>query len=95
VRREPRGTGLLRGLSGLLTGGLVVLAVALAIAWFVARQRGVPGPSGLTLAGHAAAAVAAVVLQRWADRVRGARAAAAALAVAAITAVVLAVQWLA
>jgi hypothetical protein len=46
------------------------------------------------IAGHAVAAVVAVLVQRRADRMPGAAAAGAALAVVALTVVVLAAQWL-
>jgi hypothetical protein len=90
-----RAVRLLRGLSGLLAGGLVALVLALVGAWFLAEQLGVPGPTVSTIAGHAVAAVAAVLAQHQADRRRDGAAVAAALAVVLITAVVLAVQWLA
>jgi hypothetical protein len=93
-RPEPRAIRLLRGFSGVLTGGLVALAAVLLVAGIVAQQRLVPGPGAVSIGGHAVAAVAAVVLQRRADRKPGPAAAGWALAVVAITAVVLVVQWL-
>ncbi|WP_300010046.1 hypothetical protein [Pseudonocardia sp.] len=84
-------TGLLRGLSGVLAGGLVVLALALGLAWVVATRVGSPGPAPWLLAWHALAAVAAVVLQVRADRAGPA----AAVGVLAISAAVLGVLWLA
>jgi hypothetical protein len=91
---ENRAVRLLRGFSGVLAGGLVALAVALVVGAVIAQQRAVPGPDELTIGGHAAAAVAAVLVQRRADRARGAAAIGAPLAVVALTVVVLAVQWL-
>jgi hypothetical protein len=91
---ENRVVRLLRGFSGVLAGGLVVLAVALVVGAVIAQQRAVPGPDALTIGGHAAAAVAAVLVQRRADRARGTAAIGAVLAVVALTVVVLAVQWL-
>jgi hypothetical protein len=91
---ENRAVRLLRGFSGVLAGGLVALTVALVIGAVMAQQRAVPGPDALTIAGHAAAAVAAVLVQRRADRARGPAAVGAALAVVTLTVVVLAVQWL-
>lgn len=84
----------LRGFSGLLAGGMVVLSVALIAAWFVATRMGTAGPGPDTLIWHGAGAVAAVLVQRYADRHAGVAGATAALAVVAITAAVLAVQWL-
>jgi steroid 5-alpha reductase family enzyme len=85
----------LRGLTGLLAGGLVALAVALTVGWVIADRTGSPGPGPATLVWHGAAAVAAVVAQLYADRHDGRSGLLAAVAVALITAVVLAVQWLA
>jgi hypothetical protein len=97
LRRGPyrRGIRLLRGFSGVLAGGLVALSVTLLVAGIVGQQRDVPGPGVIAIAGHAVAAVVAVLMQRRADRAAGsARAAGAALGVVALTAVVLGAQWL-
>jgi hypothetical protein len=93
--RRRRGAGLLRGLTGLLAGGLVALVVALALTWVVAERVGVPGPGTGTVAWHIAAAAAAVLAQREADRRRDRVGTLAALAVVAIAAAVLTVMWLA
>ena len=85
----------LRGFSGLLAGGLVVLVVALGVAWAVAAGAGTPGPGVATLAWHAGAAIAAMIAQRQADRRTGAPGVLAAVAVIVITGVLLAGQWLA
>jgi hypothetical protein len=92
---DRRAVRMLRGLSGLLAGGLVALVLALVGAWFLAEQLGVPGPGIPTIAGHAVAAVVAVLAQLQADRRRGAPASVAAMVVVLVTAGVLAVQWLA
>jgi predicted permease len=84
----------LRGFTGVLAGGLVVLVLALLAAWAVAERVGTPGPGLNTLVWHGAAAVAAVLAQRRADRRRGAPGVWAAVAVLVITAVLLTVQWL-
>ncbi|TWF76318.1 hypothetical protein FHX44_112208 [Pseudonocardia hierapolitana] len=91
---EPRVVRLLRGVSGVLAGGLVALAVGLLVAGIVAQQRAVPGPGALAIGGHALAAAVAVLVQRRADRTAGAPAAGAALGVVALTVVVLGAQWL-
>jgi hypothetical protein len=97
LRRGPdnRGIRLLRGFSGVLAGGLVALSVTLLVAGIVAQQRAVPGPGALTIAGHAGAAIVAVLVQRRADRAAGTAAAGAAFGVMALTAVVLGAQLLA
>ncbi|WP_433292654.1 hypothetical protein ACQPZQ_05480 [Pseudonocardia sp. CA-142604] len=91
---NTRAGQLLRGLSGLLAGGLVVLAVALGVAWYVADQAGSSGPGAQTLVWHSVAAVAAVLAQRYADRHRDVGGALAACAVIVIAAVLLSVEWL-
>jgi len=65
-RRARR--SLLRGVSGLLVGGLVALALVLAAGWVYADRTGLPGPGLGMLIGHAVAAVAAVVAQVRVDR---------------------------
>jgi hypothetical protein len=84
----------MRGLSGLLAGGLAVAAVALFVVWFVAAGAGVTGPGASTLVWHAAGAVVAVAGQIYADRRAGPRGTLASLGVIAVSAGVLAVQWL-
>lgn len=84
----------LRALSGLLVGGLVVLAVALGVGWLIASWGGGTGPGPATLIWHGLAAVAAVPLQVYADRHQDGRGTAAAAVAAGITVAVLAVQWL-
>jgi hypothetical protein len=86
--------GWLRGMSGMLAGGLAVVAVALFVIWFVAAGAGVTGPGASTLVWHAAGAVLAVAGQAYADRNPGTRGTLAALGVIAVSAGVLAVQWL-
>jgi hypothetical protein len=85
----------LRRVSGVLAGGLVVLAVALGVAWVVSTRTGSPGPAAGFLAWHAVAAVAALVAQVRADRAADGRGTVPALAVVLISAVVLAALWLA
>ena len=65
-RRARR--SLLRGLSGLLVGGLVALALVLAAGSVYADRSGLPGPGLGMLIGHVVAAIAAVVAQVWVDR---------------------------
>lgn len=91
---RQRRAGWLRGLSGLLAGGMVAVAAALFVAWFVAAEAGAPGPGSATLAWHAAGAVVAVAGQVYADRRAGARGTCAAIGVIAVSAGVLAFQWL-
>ncbi len=84
---------LLRGLSGALAAGLVVLAVFLGVVKGFSGPETVPGPTVGALVGHGVGAAVAVVLQWVADRSRGGRAAVAALAVLAVVVAVLWTFW--
>ncbi|OLM16593.1 hypothetical protein Ae707Ps1_0851 [Pseudonocardia sp. Ae707_Ps1] len=77
----------------MLAGGLVVLAVGLGIVEWVAGSNGVPGPGSGALAGHAGAAVAAVVGQIVADRRRDRTGSLVALGVVGLAALVLGAGW--
>lgn len=85
---------LLRGLSGLLVGGLVALALVLMAGWFYADRAGLPGPGIGMLVGHVVAAVAAVAGQVWVDRRRDRVGTLVAAALAALVAGGLALVWL-
>ena len=91
--RRPR-RSLLHGLSGLLTGGLVALALVLVAGWFYANHAGLPGPGPGMLIGHVAAAAAAVTIQVWADRRPDLVGSLAAAALAALIVGGLALVWL-
>ncbi|WP_066905292.1 hypothetical protein [Millisia brevis] len=80
----------LRSISGVLAGGLVVLAIGVIV---VSRIESVgAGPGATSLVVHVVAAIGAVVLQVLADARRTSRAAAA-LASLMIVALVFAVLW--
>lgn len=101
VSPAARFRSLLRALSGLLAGGLVVLALALGVAWVVAVRSGSHGPAPDFLAWHGLAAAVAVIAQRRVDQAPRHRVGwdrvgtAASLGVVGLTAVVLAALWLA
>lgn len=82
-----------RGFSGVLAGGLVVLAVAVGVAQWLVGSSGRPGPGTDVVVWHAVAALAAVTFQVIADRVRGLRLLLAAGAVLLLTAAVLWFGW--
>lgn len=90
---SPRVSGptvMVRGVSGVLTGGLVVLALVVAV---LASWRSVAGPSTAMVFIHVAAAAVAVLIQVAGDR-RGRSATwLAGAAVLAISAVLLWTQW--
>lgn len=82
-----------RGLSGVLAGGLVALAVVVCLAQWLAGASGLPGPGCTAVTGHVAAALAAVVLQLAAERFRGWTATLACWAVLLLAAGVLWFGW--
>jgi len=79
--------------TGVLAGGLTVLAVFVLLAQVIAWTRGETGLGVPTVAGHLAGAVLAVLAQRQADRRAGGGAAAARLSVAVLAAAVLTLFW--
>ncbi len=89
-----RRRSLARGLSGVLVGGLVALALVLLGGWFYADRSGLPGPGLVVLVGHGTAAVAAVVAQVWVDRRPDRTGTLAAAALAALVVGGLALTWL-
>ncbi|HKR50762.1 MAG TPA: hypothetical protein VJT72_14505 [Pseudonocardiaceae bacterium] len=82
-----------RGLSGMLAGGLVVLAIVVCLAQWLADGSGRPGPGMAEVVGHVVAALAAVALQVAADRRRGPFSALASGSVLVIAAGVLWFGW--
>jgi hypothetical protein len=91
---RPRSRSLLRGLSGVLVGGLVALALVLLAGWFYADRTGLPGPGLAVLVGHGVAAVVAVVAQVWVDHRRDRTGTLAAAALAALVVGGLTLVWL-
>ncbi|MEV1296041.1 hypothetical protein [Pseudonocardia sp. NPDC049635] len=84
---------LLRGLSGVLAGGLVVLAVGLVAVEWLGGRSGVPGPGTGAVAAHLVAAVVAVTGQVIADRRADRTGTLAALGVIGTVALVLGLGW--
>lgn len=82
-----------RGLSGVLSAGLVALALTVCLAQWLAGSSGDPGPGAAVVAGHVLAALAAVVLQLAAERFRGRIATLAAWSVVVLAAAVLWFGW--
>ncbi len=85
---------LLRGLSGVLAGGLVGLALVLLAGWLLTTRAGSTGPSTGMLVGHGLAAVLAVAAQLVADRRADRIGILAAFGVLVVSVVVLVVYWL-
>lgn len=82
-----------RGLSGVLSAGLVALALTVSLAQWLAGSAGDPGPGSVVVTGHVLAALAAVVLQLAVDRFRGRIATLAAWSVMVLAAAVLWFGW--
>ncbi|RCW42816.1 hypothetical protein DFQ14_10872 [Halopolyspora algeriensis] len=82
--------GLVRGLTGSLAAGLLVLAVTLLGVQLWATNSGLPGPGAGVVIGHLVASVVALVAQAVADRRRGL---AGGLSAAVVLAVVLGALW--
>lgn len=96
-RQRSRSAGLgvrrlLRGLSGALAAGLVVLTLVLAVAQWLSPSATV-GPGAATIVGHGVGAVVALLAQAVADRSRGGRAVAASVVVLAVVVMVLWLGW--
>lgn len=83
----------LRTLSGAVTAGLVILALAVAGAQYLGSVRGFPGPGVVSVAVHAVGAVLAIVSQRIADHRGRFLSVLGSLGVFVITAAVLWTQW--
>ncbi|MGB9281404.1 MAG: hypothetical protein WCB57_15165 [Pseudonocardiaceae bacterium] len=92
LRRAQRAP---RGLSGVLAGGLVALAIGVCVAQWLAGMSGRPGPGMAVVVGHVIAALAAVALQLATDRFHGRMAALAAWSVLLLAAAVIWFGWLA
>lgn len=60
-----------RGLSGIVAGGVVVLAVTVVGAAFLGARRGFPGPGGVAVTWHVIAALMVVAVQIAMDRRHG------------------------
>jgi hypothetical protein len=84
---------LLRGCSGLLTGGLATLFVVLVGCWAASMVVGTPGPGGWMLLGHLSAAGTATGLQRVADRRHDRVGVSAAVGVVIVTVLVALIFW--
>lgn len=92
LRRAQRAP---RALSGVLSGGLVALAIVVCVAQWLASTSSRPGPGVAAVAGHVIAALAAVLLQLAADHFQGRMAALAAWSVLLLATAVLWFAWLA
>ncbi|GAB2929243.1 hypothetical protein GCM10027047_27360 [Rhodococcus aerolatus] len=93
TRTDVAGVRLLRGVSGVVAGALVVMAVVVVAAEVVSTQRAVEGPGAATVALHVVAALLAVPAQVHADHRRGAAAVPGALVVVLVAVALLWAAW--
>ncbi len=84
---------MLRGLSGAVTAGLVVLAAVVVGAQYLGTQREFPGPGAVSVTVHIVVAVVAVVLQHFADHRHRATSVLASLLVFVAAGLLLWTQW--
>ncbi|WP_328387887.1 hypothetical protein [Nocardia sp. NBC_00416] len=84
---------LIRGISGIVAAGLVLLAVVVVGAALIGDRRGFPGPGAESVVAHIAVAVIAVVAQVYSDRTRGAMSLGAAAVPPVAGAILLWTQW--
>lgn len=92
-RRDPWMTRVLRGLSGVVSGGVVALTAVVLGAAYLASDRDFPGPGAESIAAHVLASVLVVGLQVYSDRRRAGASFAASTAVLVVTALLLWTQW--
>ncbi|MFC8380777.1 hypothetical protein [Nocardia sp. NPDC056952] len=84
---------LLRAVSGVVAGGVVVLLCVVVGAAVIGSRRDFPGPGAESLAWHFVAAVVVVVAQVFADRRRGMSTLFGSAAVLVTAGVLLWTQW--
>ncbi|MFD8249402.1 hypothetical protein [Nocardia sp. NPDC059691] len=82
-----------RGLSGIVAGGVVVGMLVVVGAAVIAQRRGFPGPGAESVAWHVAAAVVALVAQIYSDRHRGSAAFTGSMIVFLAAGLLLWTQW--
>ncbi|MBL1076137.1 hypothetical protein JK358_17200 [Nocardia sp. 2] len=83
----------LRGFSGVIAAGTVVLALVVVGAEVLGYRRGFPGPGAADVAWHVAGAVVALGAQIFADRRHGFAAFCGSLVVFAVAGYLLWAQW--
>ncbi|MFI9636425.1 hypothetical protein ACIHAX_27405 [Nocardia sp. NPDC051929] len=83
----------MRGLSGVVAGGVVVGMLVVVGAAVIAQRRGFPGPGAESVAWHVAAAVVALAAQIYSDRHRGSAAFTGSMIVFLAAGLLLWTQW--
>lgn len=87
------GYGFLRGVSGILAVGMVLLALGNIAVQFYANSRDLPGPGTLAVTAHIVAALLVIVAQFIADRFNDWRAPVSSTAVFLVSAATLWLFW--
>ncbi|MEU7628359.1 hypothetical protein AB0C34_00040 [Nocardia sp. NPDC049220] len=82
-----------RGLSGIVAAGTVVLMLVVVGTAVIADRRGFPGPGGESVTWHVVAAVIAVAAQMYSDRHRGSAAFSGSAVVFIVAGLLLWTQW--
>jgi hypothetical protein len=93
VGRAGRAVRVGRVLSGVATGALIVLAIVVCVAQYLAGDRGFPGPGIESVATHVVGAIVAIVAQVIADRRRGPKSVLAAFVAIFTASILLFTQW--
>lgn len=83
----------LRGLSGIVAGGMFVLALVVVGTAIIAARRDFPGPGSESVTWHIAASVIGVAAQIFSDRHRGLAALSGSLVVFIVAGLLLWTQW--
>jgi hypothetical protein len=86
-------SGFWRELTGALTAGTILLAIAVLVLQTIAWLNGMPGLGAVVLIGHLVGAALAVAAQRVADRRSGKPALAAGLGIGAVVVLILVLFW--
>ncbi|MGY4099517.1 hypothetical protein ACW2Q0_08130 [Nocardia sp. R16R-3T] len=83
----------LRGLSGIVAGGMFVLALVVVGAAVIAARRGFPGPGGESVTWHVATSAIGIGAQIFSDRHRGSAAFYGSMVVFIVAGILLWSQW--
>ncbi|WP_420752526.1 hypothetical protein [Rhodococcus sp. O3] len=92
-RRDNVAVRAVRMLSGLVCGAVVILALVVGGAQYLAGDRGVPGPGVESVAAHVVAAIVVIAAQISADRRRGLSALPGSAVVFVTSAFLMFTQW--
>ncbi|WP_040695075.1 MULTISPECIES: hypothetical protein [Nocardia] len=83
----------LRGLSGIVAGGMFVLALVVIGTAVIAARRGFPGPGGESVTWHVATSAIGLGAQIFSDRHRGLAAFSGSVVVFIVAGILLWTQW--